>query len=67
MRQQNNLKQIGSAVHNDHDRAGAFPGAELVWNFSSFSALTHFLPNLEQSSRSNAIDFLRPDRHRPCH
>lgn len=53
----NNLKQIGLAVHNYHDRAGALPGAELVRNASSFSALTHLLPNLEQSTLYNALNF----------
>src|ERR1700760_4846557 len=53
----NNLKQIGLAVHNYHDRMGALPGAELVRNFSSFSALTHLLPGLEQNSIYNAINF----------
>jgi prepilin-type N-terminal cleavage/methylation domain-containing protein/prepilin-type processing-associated H-X9-DG protein len=53
----NNLKQIGLAIHNYHDRTGALPGAELVRNFSSFSALTHLLPSLEQSNLYNAINF----------
>ena len=53
----NNLKQIGLAAHNYHDRAGALPGAELVYNSSSFSALTHFLPGLEQSALYNAVNF----------
>jgi prepilin-type N-terminal cleavage/methylation domain-containing protein/prepilin-type processing-associated H-X9-DG protein len=53
----NNLKQLGLAVHNYHDRTGALPGAELVRNFSSFSALTHLLPGLEQMPVYNAINF----------
>ena len=53
----NNLKQIGLALHNYHDRVGALPGAELVFNGSSFSALAHMLPGLEQGNVYNAINF----------
>src|SRR5690348_4939544 len=53
----NNLKQIGIAVHNYHDRVGALPGAELVHNGSSFSALSHMIPGLEQSTVYNSINF----------
>ena len=53
----NNLKQIGLAIHNYHDRVGALPGAELVWNGSSFSALAHMLPGLEQGNVYNSINF----------
>ena len=53
----NNLKQIGLAMHNYHDRVGALPGAELVFNGSSFSALAHMLPGLEQGNVYNAINF----------
>jgi prepilin-type N-terminal cleavage/methylation domain-containing protein/prepilin-type processing-associated H-X9-DG protein len=57
----NNLKQIGLAVHNYHDRVLALPGAELVHNGSSFSALAHMLPGLEQSTMYNAINFSLPN------
>ncbi len=53
----NNLKQIGLAVHNYHDTRGALPGAELVYNGTSFSALSHMLPALEQTTAYNAINF----------
>ena len=53
----NNLKQIGLAVHNYHDSRGALPGAQLVHNGTSFSALSHMLPALEQNSAYNAINF----------
>ncbi|WP_422928914.1 DUF1559 domain-containing protein [Singulisphaera sp. PoT] len=53
----NNLKQIGLAVHNYHDSRGALPGAQLVRNGTSLSALTHMLPMLEQTTIFNAINF----------
>ena len=53
----NNLKQIGLAVHNYHDQAGALPGAYLVYNVTSFSALSMMLPHLEQSPLYNALNF----------
>ena len=43
----NNLKQIGIAVHNYHDQVGALPGAYLVYNVTSFSALSMMLPYME--------------------
>ncbi|HEU5115367.1 MAG TPA: DUF1559 domain-containing protein [Isosphaeraceae bacterium] len=59
----NNLKQIGLAVHNYHDRFGALPGAELVWNVTSFSALAHFLPSLDQTPMYNALNFSLANDH----
>src|SRR3984885_472478 len=53
----NNLKQIGLAVHNYHDSRGALPGAELVHNGTSFSALTHLLPFFEQTNAYNSVNF----------
>ena len=53
----NNLKQIGLAIHNYHDTRGALPGAQLVHNGTSFSALSHLLPGLEQGATYNAINF----------
>jgi prepilin-type N-terminal cleavage/methylation domain-containing protein/prepilin-type processing-associated H-X9-DG protein len=57
----NNLKQIGIAVHNYHDRAGSLPGAELVYNGTSFSALSHMLTCMEQTNIYNAINFSLPN------
>jgi prepilin-type N-terminal cleavage/methylation domain-containing protein/prepilin-type processing-associated H-X9-DG protein len=57
----NNLKQIGIAVHNYHDTRGALPGAELVQNGTSFSALAHMLQGLEQSTVYSAINFSLPN------
>lgn len=53
----NNLKQIGLAVHNYHDRVGALPGAQLAQGVTSFSALSHLLPGLELSNEYNSINF----------
>ena len=57
----NNLKQIGLAVHNYHDRVGALPGAELAQNVTNFSALAHLLPGLEQAPLYNALNFSLPN------
>ena len=60
----NNLKQIGLALHNYHDRIGAFPPGNLAvfdmpptytgtwWGWSGF-----ILPGLEQTAAYNAINF----------
>lgn len=53
----NNLKQIGLATHNYHDRLGALPGAQLAMGVTSFSALSHLLPGLELSTHYNALNF----------
>ena len=53
----NNLKQIGLAAHNYHDRVGALPGAELAYGVTSFSALTHMLSSMEQTNVYNSINF----------
>ena len=57
----NNLKQIGIAAHNYHDRVGALPGAELAYGVTSFSALTHMLGSMEQTSIYNSINFSLPN------
>ncbi len=53
----NNLKQIGLAAHNYHDIVGALPGSYLVYNLTSFSALSMMLPQLEQPNLYNALNF----------
>ncbi|MBI1322813.1 DUF1559 domain-containing protein [bacterium] len=53
----NNLKQIGLAAHNYHDIVGALPGSYLVYNLTSFSALSMMLPHMEQSNLYNALNF----------
>ncbi len=63
---QNNLKQIGLALHSHHDRTGAFPpgysstlrnadGTGPGWGW-----VAHILPELEQDSQFRQIDFQRP-------
>src|SRR5262245_41098375 len=56
----NNLKQIGIALHHYHDTCGALPGAYLVYNVTSFSALSMVLPHMDQLSHYNALNFSRP-------
>ncbi len=53
----NNLKQIGIAIHNYHDRVGALPGAELDYNGTKLSALAHMLTSMEQTNVYNSINF----------
>ena len=63
---QNNLKQIGLALHNYHDRPGHFPpgytsnqaladGTGPGWGWAA-----HILPDLEQENLHRLIDFKRP-------
>lgn len=56
----NNLKQIGIAIHNYHDAVGALPGAYLVYNVTSFSALSMLMPQMEQQNLFNALNFSLP-------
>ena len=61
----NNLKQLGIAMHNYHDVSGKFPAGLYLhpifdqsgkaWNNSSFLVL--MLPQLEQQSLWNAVNF----------
>jgi prepilin-type processing-associated H-X9-DG protein len=66
LRCQNNLKQIGLALHNHHDRTGHFPpgytatltksdGTGPGWGWAAF-----LLPDLEQENLHRLIDFTRP-------
>src|ERR1043165_5889606 len=51
---QNNLKQIGLALHNYHGATGAFPpGVSL----NKFSAHAYLLPYLEQDNLFRTINF----------
>ena len=62
----NNLKQIGLALHNYHDRTGSFPagysanaaaadGTGPGWGWAAF-----LLPDLEQENVYRLIDFTQP-------
>ncbi|QDU18305.1 DUF1559 domain-containing protein [Urbifossiella limnaea] len=62
----NNLKQIGLALHNYHDRTGSFPpgytanaaaadGTGPGWGWAAF-----LLPDLEQENVYRLIDFAQP-------
>lgn len=62
----NNLKQIGLALHNYHDRMGSFPpgytsnmtnedGTGPGWGWAAF-----LLPDLEQENLYRLIDFTQP-------
>jgi prepilin-type processing-associated H-X9-DG protein len=63
---QNNLHQIGLALHNHHDRYGSFPpgytanavntdGTGPGWGWAA-----HLLPDLEQETLHRTIDFTQP-------
>lgn len=63
---QNNLKQIGLALHNHHDRHSRFPagytsnamnndGTGPGWGWAA-----HLLPDLEQDNLHRTIDFTQP-------
>ena len=62
----NNMKQIGLALHNHHDRVGHFPpgytanatttdGTGPGWGWAA-----HLLPDLEQDNLYRLIDFTQP-------
>jgi prepilin-type N-terminal cleavage/methylation domain-containing protein len=57
----NNLKQIGLAMHNYHDGHGTFPPGRIVNPVSGqghcFSAYAHLLPFLEEGALYDMIDF----------
>jgi prepilin-type N-terminal cleavage/methylation domain-containing protein/prepilin-type processing-associated H-X9-DG protein len=52
---QNNLKQIGLALHNHHDAVGTLPPGSLRPNV--FSSLSRLLPYIEQDNLFRQIDF----------
>ncbi|HVW02448.1 MAG TPA: DUF1559 domain-containing protein [Planctomycetaceae bacterium] len=58
----NNLKQIGLALHNYHDVAGAFPPAICLGSGSDglWSAQARLLPYLDQANVTNIINFQLP-------
>jgi prepilin-type N-terminal cleavage/methylation domain-containing protein/prepilin-type processing-associated H-X9-DG protein len=64
----NNLKQMGLAIHNYHDRVGTFPPSAIstapgqsgwgAWTNSNVSWRILILPNLEQNNIYNSVNFL---------
>src|SRR5256714_11732144 len=54
---QNNLKQLGTAVHNYHSAYGALPPGS---NPSGFTVMAQILPFIEQDNISRLIDFNSP-------
>jgi prepilin-type N-terminal cleavage/methylation domain-containing protein len=65
---QNNLKQIGLALHNYESSFGAFPPAATYVSgqtFDSWSVPAVILPYLEQANLQNLIDFNRSPDDQP--
>jgi prepilin-type N-terminal cleavage/methylation domain-containing protein/prepilin-type processing-associated H-X9-DG protein len=60
MKCQNNLKQLGLALHNYHDAYQAFPQSRTFPNGSSFSAHARILAYIEQEAAYKLIDFSVP-------
>ncbi len=54
---QNNLKQIGLAIHNYYDTNGKMPSGV---DAKGFSASAYLLPYIEQQNVYNLIDFKKP-------
>jgi prepilin-type N-terminal cleavage/methylation domain-containing protein/prepilin-type processing-associated H-X9-DG protein len=58
MKCSNNLKQLALAMHNYHDAFAQFPPG---WDYvTSWGALSHALPFIEQGNISTLIDFSKP-------
>ncbi|MDY3561118.1 DUF1559 domain-containing protein [Gemmata sp. JC673] len=57
---QNNLKQIGLALHNYHGTAGRLPAGRGVPTPRVFSPHAYLLPHLEQDNLRDLIDFASP-------
>ncbi len=54
---QNNVKQLGLALHNYHDSLGAFPLGRTPNNAMAFSAQARLLPFIEQENAQKLVDF----------
>ncbi len=58
MKCSNNLKQLALAMHNYHNSFGQFPPG---WDYAtSWGALSHALPFVEQDNIFKLIDFTKP-------
>ena len=56
---QNNLKQLGLAMHNHENALGAFPQARNPWPLVH-SGLSRLLPYVEQDSLQKLVDYTTP-------
>jgi Tfp pilus assembly protein PilE len=61
MQSQNNLKQLGLAVHSYHDARNQLP---MGVDANGFSALTHLLPYIEQDNLFKNIDLTKKVDHK---
>ena len=59
MKCQNNLKQIGLAMHNHQSALGHYPGLGATSQFN-FSVQARLLPYVEQDNLQRLIDFTQP-------
>ncbi len=57
MQCQNNVKQLGLALHNHHDTLGAFPLGRTPINAMAFSAQSRLLPFIEQENAQKLVNF----------
>src|SRR5471032_1647902 len=63
MQCQNNLKQLGLALHSHHDGVGYFPPGKTATGYNNgtviggFSGFCFLLPYIEQSNLYNSINF----------
>src|SRR6516164_249880 len=61
---QNNLKQLGLALHNYHDSQGSFPpgmsGPNPIVADAWYSAFSLLLPYLEQDNTSRLLNYATP-------
>lgn len=57
---QNNLKQLGLALHNHHAALGRLPPGRGTPTPRIFSAHAHLLPHLEQDALGQTIDYAQP-------
>lgn len=58
---QNNLKQIGLALHNYHDMHLTFPMGSGVQGVGAWGMMTFLMPQLDQSAVYNTINFENTD------